>query len=111
MLLIKIQLIQRFCGGLVNDIKRKLPWYASDFKDAFNFQCIPAIAFLYFACISPIITFGGLLGYATDNNMAAIESLLSGLICGVSYSVRNPKKVVLIFFKFNCSKIKYYKYF
>ena len=49
----------RFCGGLIDDIKRKAPWYVSDFKDAFNFQVIPAIAFLYFACLSPIITFGG----------------------------------------------------
>ena len=49
----------RFCGGLIDDIKRKAPWYLSDFKDALNFQVVPAIAFLYFACLSPIITFGG----------------------------------------------------
>jgi hypothetical protein len=51
--------IFRICGGLIADIKRKAPWYFSDFKDGFNFQCLPAIAFLYFACLSPIITFGG----------------------------------------------------
>ena len=62
----------RLFGGLIEDIKRKKRWYISDFKDALNFQCIPAIAFLYFACLSPIITFGGLLGYATDQNMVII---------------------------------------
>lgn len=50
-----------------------------------SFQSIAAIIFLYFACLSPIITFGGLLSKATDNNMAAIESLLSGAICGILY--------------------------
>ncbi|CAM4906352.1 unnamed protein product [Rotaria socialis] len=72
----------RFCGGLINDLKRKTPFYLSDFTDAISFQSIGAIIFLYFACLSPIITFGGLLSRATDNNMAAIESLLSGAICG-----------------------------
>jgi len=57
----------------------------SDITDAISFQSIAAIIFLYFACLSPIITFGGLLSKATDNNMAAIESLLSGAICGCLY--------------------------
>lgn len=46
-------------GGLINDIKRKAPWYWSDFKDALAMQCIASWIFLYFACLSPIITFGG----------------------------------------------------
>lgn len=65
----------RFCGGLIDDIKRKAPWYWSDFKDGFNFQCLSSIMFMYFACLSPIITFGGLLGAATDQNMVR-ENLL-----------------------------------
>ncbi|UJR16088.1 hypothetical protein I4U23_003000 [Adineta vaga] len=75
----------RFCGGLIDDIKRKAPFYLSDITDAFSFQSVAAIIFLYFACLSPIITFGGLLSKATNNNMAAIESLLSGAICGCLY--------------------------
>ncbi|CAF1065828.1 unnamed protein product, partial [Brachionus calyciflorus] len=77
----------RFCGGLFDDLKRKLPWYLSDFKDGLNFQCLSSILFMYFACLAPIITFGGLLGTATDNNMSAIESLLSGAVCGILYSL------------------------
>jgi hypothetical protein len=42
---------------------------------------------MYFACLSPIITFGGLLGTATDQNMSAIESLLSGAVCGILFSL------------------------
>jgi hypothetical protein len=30
----------KLCGGLLADIKRKLPWYASDYKDALNMQCL-----------------------------------------------------------------------
>ena len=59
----------RFCGGLIDDIKRKAPWYLSDFTDGLNFQCLSSVIFMYFACLAPIITFGGLLGSATDDNM------------------------------------------
>ena len=53
--------------GLINDIKRKAPHYLSDFTDGFSMQCIATYFFIYFACLTPIVTFGGLLGDATEN--------------------------------------------
>ena len=47
---------------LWNDFKRRYPFYLSDFKDALNGQCIAAVVFIFFAALSPVITFGGLLG-------------------------------------------------
>ena len=35
-------------------------------------QCVATVMFLYFAIITPIVTFGGLLADATHNNIAAI---------------------------------------
>lgn len=49
-------------GGLVRDVRRRYPKYISDFKDALNPQCMAAVIFIYFAALSPAITFGGLLG-------------------------------------------------
>lgn len=49
-------------AGMINDIKRRYPHYLSDFKDALNGQCIAAVVFIFFAALSPAITFGGLLG-------------------------------------------------
>ncbi len=69
--LIGLFLMIRLFGGLINDVKRKLPWYLSDFKDALVLQSIASIFFLYFACLTPIITFGGLLGDATGNNIVS----------------------------------------
>lgn len=74
-------------GGLRQDIMRKWPFYLSDYKDALSLQCLASFVFLYFACLTPIITFGGLLGDATDNYMAALESILSGAICGIIYAL------------------------
>lgn len=57
----------RFCGGLIKDIKRKAPFFASDFYDALNIQALSAILFIYLATVTNAITFGGLLGDATEN--------------------------------------------
>jgi anion exchange protein len=72
----------RLFGGLMNDIRRKAPWYLSDWTDGFNTSCIATILFLYFAVITPIITFGGLLADATHNNIAAMESMVGAAVAG-----------------------------
>lgn len=56
-----------FCGGLILDIKRKAPFFASDFYDALHIQSLSAILFIYLGTVTNAITFGGLLGDATDN--------------------------------------------
>ncbi|XP_075991966.1 na[+]-driven anion exchanger 1 isoform X1 [Anticarsia gemmatalis] len=86
----------RLFGGLINDLKRKMPWYWSDFKDALALQCIASWIFLYFACLSPIITFGGLLGEATGKNMAAMESLVSGFVCGMGYGFFSGQPLTIL---------------
>ena len=57
----------RLFGGLIQDVKLKAKWYVSDYKDGLHVQCVAAFFFMYFACLTPIVTFGGLLGAATDN--------------------------------------------
>ncbi|XP_060666202.1 electroneutral sodium bicarbonate exchanger 1 isoform X9 [Drosophila nasuta] len=86
----------RLFGGLINDFKRKIPWYISDYKDALSMQCVASWIFLYFACLSPIITFGGLLSEATGKNMAAMESLVSGFVCGMGYGFFSGQPLTIL---------------
>ncbi|XP_055680759.1 sodium-driven chloride bicarbonate exchanger isoform X2 [Lutzomyia longipalpis] len=86
----------RLFGGLINDLKRKAPFYVSDFKDAIALKCVSTWIFLYFACLSPIITFGGLLGEATGKNMAAMESLVSGFVCGIGYGFFSGQPLTIL---------------
>ncbi|XP_062265103.1 sodium bicarbonate cotransporter 3-like isoform X6 [Platichthys flesus] len=74
-------------GGLIWDIKRKAPFYWSDIRDSLSLQCLASVLFLYCACMSPVITFGGLLGEATKGNISAIESLFGASLTGVAYSL------------------------
>ncbi|KFP85913.1 Electroneutral sodium bicarbonate exchanger 1, partial [Apaloderma vittatum] len=77
----------RLFGGLISDVKRKAPWFWSDFRDGLRLQCLACFLFLYCACMSPVITFGGLLGEATDGHISAMESLLGASMTGVVYSL------------------------
>ncbi|XP_078716507.1 sodium-driven chloride bicarbonate exchanger-like isoform X4 [Lampetra fluviatilis] len=83
----ELQRTGRIFGGLVRDIKRKIPFYWSDYRDSLNLQCIASFLFLYCACMSPVITFGGLLGEATEGRISAIESLFGASMTGIAYSL------------------------
>ena len=86
----------RLFGGLMNDLKRKAPWYLSDYTDGFSMQSVATFFFLYFACLTPIITFGGLLADNTGKNIAAMESLVAGLICGVVYGMFSGQPLTIL---------------
>ncbi|XP_029304148.1 sodium-driven chloride bicarbonate exchanger-like isoform X3 [Cottoperca gobio] len=83
----ELQRTGRFFGGFFMDIKRKAPHYLSDFTDAISLQCLASFLFLYCACMSPVITFGGLLGEATEGRVSAIESLFGASMTGIAYSI------------------------
>ncbi|XP_018529575.1 LOW QUALITY PROTEIN: sodium bicarbonate cotransporter 3-like [Lates calcarifer] len=83
----ELQRTGRIFGGLVNDVRRKLPFLWSDVRDALSLQCLASVLFLYCACMSPVITFGGLLGEATKGQISAIESLFGASLTGVAYSL------------------------
>uniref|UniRef100_A0A8C6LTT5 Anion exchange protein n=1 Tax=Nothobranchius furzeri TaxID=105023 RepID=A0A8C6LTT5_NOTFU len=72
----------RFCGGLFLDIKRKAPFFLSDFTDGFHIQALSAILFIYLGTVTNAITFGGLLGDATENMQGVLESFLGTAIAG-----------------------------
>ncbi|KAK7158140.1 hypothetical protein R3I93_009367 [Phoxinus phoxinus] len=86
----------RVFGGLVLDVRRKAPFYWRDVKDAISLQCLASILFLYCACMSPVITFGGLLGEATKNNISAIESLFGASLTGVAFSLFSGQPLTIL---------------
>ncbi|XP_053108923.1 electrogenic sodium bicarbonate cotransporter 1 isoform X7 [Hemicordylus capensis] len=81
----ELQRTGKFFGGLIKDIKRKAPFFASDFYDAFNIQALSAILFIYLATVTNAITFGGLLGDATDNMQGVLESFLGTAVTGALF--------------------------
>uniref|UniRef100_A0A8C5VYQ7 Anion exchange protein n=1 Tax=Microcebus murinus TaxID=30608 RepID=A0A8C5VYQ7_MICMU len=86
----------RFFGGLRLDIKRKLPWFPSDFYDGFHIQSISAILFIYLGCITNAITFGGLLGDATDNYQGVMESFLGTAMAGSLFCLFSGQPLIIL---------------
>uniref|UniRef100_A0A8C4PLP6 Anion exchange protein n=1 Tax=Equus asinus asinus TaxID=83772 RepID=A0A8C4PLP6_EQUAS len=86
----------RFFGGLLLDVKRKLPWFLSDFYDGFHIQSISAILFIYLGCITNAITFGGLLGDATDNYQGVMESFLGTAMAGSLFCLFSGQPLIIL---------------
>ncbi|NWQ98070.1 B3A2 protein, partial [Burhinus bistriatus] len=85
-------------GGLIRDVRRRYPKYLSDFRDALNPQCIAAVIFIYFAALSPAITFGGLLGEKTQNLIGVSELIISTSLQGVLFCLLGAQPLLVIGF-------------
>ncbi|MEQ2180941.1 Electrogenic sodium bicarbonate cotransporter 1 [Goodea atripinnis] len=86
----------RFCGGLILDIKRKAPFFVSDFTDAFHIQALSTILFIYLGTVTNAITFGGLLGDATDNMQGVLESFLGTAIAGGLFCLLGGQPLIIL---------------
>ncbi|XP_028288075.1 anion exchange protein 2b isoform X2 [Parambassis ranga] len=85
-------------GGLIQDVRRRYPKYISDFKDALNSQCMAAVIFIYFAALSPAITFGGLLGEKTDGLIGVSELIVSTAVQGVIFCLLGAQPLLIVGF-------------
>jgi hypothetical protein len=47
----------RLFHGMINDLRRRGPFYWSDWTDAWDYRVIPATVYMYFANILPALAF------------------------------------------------------
>ncbi|XP_057680532.1 anion exchange protein 2b isoform X1 [Corythoichthys intestinalis] len=85
-------------GGLIRDVRRRYPAYVSDFKDALNSQCMAAVIFIYFAALSPAITFGGLLSEKTEGLIGVSELIVSTAVQGVIFCLLGAQPLLVVGF-------------
>ncbi|NXL67915.1 S4A4 protein, partial [Chordeiles acutipennis] len=86
----------RLFGGLLRDIRRKAPWYGSDFSDALHPQCLSAVLYIYLATVTNAITFGGMLGDATDNMQGVLESFLGTAFAGSIFCLFSGQPLTIL---------------
>lgn len=86
----------RLFGGIMADLKRRLPHYGSDFKDGFNAKSIGSTLFLFFACLAPAIAFGGLLSVMTEGSIGAMEMIVATAIAGILYSLTAAQPLTIL---------------
>uniref|UniRef100_A0A1B0GP10 Uncharacterized protein n=1 Tax=Phlebotomus papatasi TaxID=29031 RepID=A0A1B0GP10_PHLPP len=86
----------RWWGGVINDMKRRLPMYKSDITDGLNTETLAASLFMYFAALSTAITFGGLASDKTHNLIGISETLISQSIAGIFFHAVCGQPLVII---------------
>ncbi|ORY29678.1 HCO3 transporter family-domain-containing protein [Naematelia encephala] len=108
-------------SGMRNDIKSRIPWYISDWTDAWNYRVIPSTWFIFFANVLPGIAFSldliettgayGVQEVLLASFMAAfVASFLGGqplLISGVTGPITVFNKTIFDIFKGQLDSTQY----
>ncbi|NWU71291.1 S4A4 protein, partial [Pterocles burchelli] len=92
----ELQRTGRLFGGLLRDIRRKAPWYGSDFSDGLHPQCLSAVLYIYLATVTNAITFGGMLGDATANMQGVLESFLGTAFAGSIFCLFSGQPLTIL---------------
>ncbi|MGF1582077.1 MAG: PTS sugar transporter subunit IIA [Gemmataceae bacterium] len=91
----------RLCGGLIADVRRVVGRFTSDFVDGFHPKTLASTLFLFFACLAPAVTFGGLMATGTTDpngvaHIGAVEMLTATAICGVIYALFAGQPLIIL---------------
>ncbi|KAL9086321.1 MAG: hypothetical protein Q9159_004221 [Coniocarpon cinnabarinum] len=73
--------------GMWNDVKRRAPYYGSDFLDAWDYRVVPATVYMYFANILPALAFSLDMFDRTHNSYGVNEVLLSSFMASFVFSL------------------------
>ena len=83
-------------AGIKADIKRRLPHYFDDIRDGLRAKSLASIIFMFFACLAPAVTFGGLMGLETNGAIGAPEMLVSTAVCGLVYALVAGQPLIIL---------------
>jgi len=80
------------------DIGRRKKTYISDWTDALHNkrQCVPAILFLYFACLAPVVSFGTIASQITEGSIGVVEFLIASGGAGMFYSIFSGQPMTFV---------------
>jgi len=80
------------------DVKQRRQHYKSDWIDAFSHkrQCVPAVLFLYFACLAPVVSFGTIASQITEGAIGVVEFFLASGTAGMAYSILSGQPMAFI---------------
>ncbi len=86
----------RLFGGLLDDIRKRSACYASDFRDGLRAKSFSSTLFLFFACLAPAVTFGGIMGIETAGQIGVVEMLVASAFCGIAYALASGQPLIIL---------------
>jgi hypothetical protein len=85
-----------FLAGVRSDIKSRLPHYASDVKDGLCFPVLFSLLSVFFSCLAPAITFGGLLMVLTQGQIGPIETIVATASAGMVFALFSGQPITFM---------------
>ncbi|RLV92215.1 Boron transporter 1 [Spathaspora sp. JA1] len=82
--------------GIYNDIRTRLPYYKSDFYDAFNYRVIPSSIFIFFTNLLPAIAFAQDMFDKTHHSYGVNEVLMSSALAGVVFGLFSGQPLCIV---------------
>jgi hypothetical protein len=73
-----------------------LPHYVSDFRDGLHPKCVGSTLFLFFACLAPAVTFGGVMAAGTAGQIGAVEMIAATALCGITYALFAGQPLIIL---------------
>jgi len=83
-------------GGVRADIARRIPSYWSDITDGLHSKCVGSTLFLFFACLAPAVTFGGVMSAATAGQIGVVEMIVATTFCGIIYALFSGQPLIIL---------------
>lgn len=86
----------RWGSGIAKDLRSRVPYYLSDFKDAYNYRVIPSAIYIFFTNLLPAIAFAQDMFDRTDNSYGVNEVLMSSAIAGVIFGLFSGQPLCIV---------------
>ncbi|CAK7272885.1 hypothetical protein SEPCBS57363_005373 [Sporothrix epigloea] len=86
----------RLFRGMANDVRRRAPYYLSDWVDAWDYRVVPATIYMYFANILPALAFSLDMFTKTHMQYGVNEVLLSSVLGAVVFSLLACQPLVIV---------------
>ncbi|KAF8251792.1 putative inorganic anion exchanger protein [Wilcoxina mikolae CBS 423.85] len=82
--------------GMVNDVKRRAPYYWSDYADAWDYRVVPSTVYMYFANILPALAFSLDMFEKTGGSYGVNEVLLASVLGSVVFSLLAAQPLCIV---------------
>ncbi|KAI0011178.1 HCO3 transporter family-domain-containing protein [Xylariaceae sp. FL0662B] len=82
--------------GMVKDVRRRAPYYWSDWADAWDYRVVPSTVYMYFANIMPALAFSLDMFTKTNMQYGVNEVLLASVLGAVVFAVLACQPLVIV---------------
>ncbi|KZF24152.1 hypothetical protein L228DRAFT_90514 [Xylona heveae TC161] len=86
----------RLFRGMWNDVRRRIPYFLSDWTDAWDYRVVPATVYMYFANILPALAFSLDMFSKTNMSYGVNEVLLASVLGSVVFSVFAAQPLTIV---------------